>query len=94
MTTNSDEIYCPVCGFAIDFLPWEGDLPSDEICPCCGTHFGYDDFAAGKPEDRPNKYKELRARWIAAGMTWFSRSEQTPKAWDPKKQLSKTNGGT
>lgn len=28
---------CPCCGFEqLDFEPWTGDSPSDEICPCCG----------------------------------------------------------
>lgn len=91
MATNSKEIYCPVCGYSLGFLPWGGDLPSDEICPCCGIHFGYHDFAAGKAEDRPQKYKELRTRWIAQGMNWYSRSEPIPENWDPKKQLEKAD---
>ena len=36
---------CPACGFdALDEEPWSDDSASDEICPCCALHFGYDDF--------------------------------------------------
>ena len=35
---------CPVCGVELALKPWDGDSQSDEICPGCGTQFGYDDF--------------------------------------------------
>jgi hypothetical protein len=44
---------CPVCGY--DWLteePLVGPSASDEICPVCGIHFGYDDAAGGRAEDR------------------------------------------
>jgi hypothetical protein len=65
---------CPVCGYlmakpARDF----------NICPCCGTEFGYD--------DRRRSHEELRARWIANGAPWFSRATRRPAGWDAWSQL-------
>jgi len=58
---------CPVCGFALSFLPWSEGLPSDEICPRCGIQFGYDDVAGGDLKKRDKVYSHWRDRWIAAG---------------------------
>lgn len=52
---------CPVCDY--DKLR---ENPSDqlyEICPQCGTEFGYDDFNTS--------HAELRQRWIAAGRVFW-----------------------
>ena len=45
------------------------------ICPCCGTEFENDDEEA--------THAELRARWIAGGMKWWSRNTLPPEDWDP-----------
>ena len=56
---------CTVCGYPDMTAP-----PRDyEICPCCGTEFGLDDF------DRT--LEQLRKDWIAKGAPWFSRA--TPR---------------
>ena len=86
MIIGHKKIPCPVCGYPLDFSPWNGNLPSDEICPCCGTQFGYHDFAGGELDKRPAKHSELRRRWIAAGMRW-SDSLGKPPNWNPQKQL-------
>ena len=66
---------CPVCGY--DGMP---DPPADfEICPCCGTEFGNDDFDA--------THEELRARWVAGGARWWYTPEAPPAGWDPSEQL-------
>ena len=53
---------CPVCSY----YPM-ADPPRDwNICPCCGTEFGNDDY------DRT--HAELRAAWEAKGRPWFSRA--------------------
>lgn len=66
---------CPVCFFRP--LPWP---PEDHnICVCCGTEFGFDDFDATNDE--------LRRRWIAKGMPWFSTEMKPPHGWDPTRQL-------
>jgi len=68
---------CPVCGYAELPRPPERNL----ICSCCGTEFGYHDYATS--------YEELRARWIAGGARWFSRTQPPPANWDPFRQLAK-----
>lgn len=87
MTIGHRMYLCPVCRFSLDFEPWRGDLPSDEICPCCGTQFGYHDFAGGKVENRPAKHAELRHNWIKSGKPWIGASEEKPPTWDPQRQL-------
>lgn len=79
---------CPVCGFGLDFLPWDGESPSDEICPSCGIQFGYDDAAGGKPEQRSRIYEDWRSRWVTAGCPWSS-ARPRPKRWDPRRDLER-----
>ncbi len=66
---------CPVCGYRELLRPPQDDT----ICPCCGTHFGYHDYAT--------THAELRQRWIAKGAPWFSRAQSPPIGWDPFAQL-------
>jgi hypothetical protein len=55
---------CPVCGYdRLHDPPWEGRSGSDEICPRCKIHFGYDDFAGGEPSKRPAIYAAWRERF-------------------------------
>jgi hypothetical protein len=72
---------CPVCGY--------GDLtdpPMDyEICPCCGTEFGYDDVTV--------THEELRQRWLIAGAPWFDHTAPPPPNWNPNVQLDKAGYG-
>ena len=54
---------CPVCGYlGLTEEPWkmgpEYDSPSYEICPSCGTEFGYTDFWPGRVERR-ERQREL-----------------------------------
>lgn len=45
---------CPVCGYGME------DPPSDfNICPCCGTEFGY--------HDANTSTNTLRAAWLRGG---------------------------
>lgn len=82
MSSEAIPNVCPVCGYdglaeqAYD----ERGGASFEICPSCGTEFGYDDSAA--------THTELRQRWLAAGARWWSKSQQPPPGWDPRDQLS------
>jgi RNA polymerase subunit RPABC4/transcription elongation factor Spt4 len=78
-----DERLCPVCGYPDLFKPpWVGESASDEICPSCGTHFGYDDFDLNEVV-RETKHRELRQAWVAGGMQWWSRSRLPPSDWVP-----------
>ena len=80
---------CPVCGFAgLYEEAWDGVSPSYEICPCCGTQFGYDD-ATPDPRDRPAKHELLRGRWVESGRLWFYPSGCPPEGWDPAAQLAR-----
>jgi hypothetical protein len=61
---------CPVCGF--DNMPFP---PEDHnICPCCGTEFGYHDLRMS--------HQELRERWAAGGASWFSAAMPQPLGWN------------
>lgn len=69
---------CLVCGFGM------GDPPQDfNICPCCGTEFGYMDVAP----DRAARLSELRQFWIAGGMKWWNEYSPAPLDWNPAEQL-------
>jgi hypothetical protein len=66
---------CPVCGFGLDFPPEDFN-----ICPCCGTEFGYDDAS--------RSYSELRKRWLRDGALWWSQYLTPPLGWDPWEQIN------
>jgi hypothetical protein len=72
---------CPVCGFPrLHEEPYShAHEASFEICPCCGTEFGYTDSASS--------HDQLRANWKAAGMPWRSSVVEPPDGWDPVTQL-------
>lgn len=86
----SDRHVCPVCGYGeLCEPPWDNESPSDEICPSCGTQFGYHDAAGGDVARRQSKHRELRKRWVARGMPWDSAGiEPPPDGWDPRRQLA------
>jgi len=75
------EFTCPVCFYNGLYAPPydRRGVPSDEICPCCGFHFGYDDLGPDK-----DIYSKWRLKWIEGGRTWFSRSRMPPENWDPE----------
>lgn len=85
----TERYLCPVCGFP-DLLeqPWENDAPSDEICPSCGIHFGYDDVAGGDAARRQQIWRERRQAWREAGAEWFSKGKPRPGDWIPENQLA------
>lgn len=66
---------CPVCGY------WLDDPPSDfNICPSCGTEFGY--------HDRNASLESLRAAWLRGGAKWWSTVDPVPLGWDGFTQVS------
>jgi hypothetical protein len=85
------ELYvCPVCGYdRLEDPPWDNESPSDDICPSCGTQFGYHDATGGDAAYRQVRHRELRERWIARGMPWHSRGVMDPPdGWDPRQQVA------
>jgi len=78
--TNS----CLVCNYdnLIDLPYDEFGIASDEIYPCCGFQYGYDDDDAGQ-----EVYGKWLEKWISNGCIWFSRSRKPPYGWNAKTQL-------
>lgn len=74
---------CPVCGFdELTEPPYDVyGCASFDICPCCGTEFGNDDF--GK------SHEVLRENWINSGMKWHNRATSMPANYDPHSHLVK-----
>ena len=72
---------CPVCGFAGLEEPHRDKYgePSFEICPSCGTEFGY--------HDAKRSHDELREEWVRNGARWHGH-HGAPPGWDPIKQLT------
>ena len=66
---------CPVCAFGLKY-----PVDDDNICPCCGTQFGYDDAT--------HSHKELRAAWLERGANWTSRVNLPPRGFDRFAQLT------
>jgi hypothetical protein len=105
--TTPSTYSCPVCGLDGLQEPGDAEFASFEICPCCGTEFGYDDDqgACGKdlapevpgdhaysnPEYRLAAHLALRGRWVTSGMKWWSTASEPPAGWDPVLQLSQLN---
>ena len=54
---------CPVCAYTL--MPY----PADEgnICPCCGTEFGYDDLLAEL--DRRARWRQARASFALSAVS-------------------------
>ncbi len=78
---------CPVCGYSeLEESPYDkfGDS-SFEICPCCGTEFGYHDFVKNK-KDLTLRWKSLREKWLRKNAKWHF-PEKKPKKWSLKEQL-------
>lgn len=65
---------CPVCGYSLSEPAADCD-----ICPCCGTQFGYSDSG--------RSHAQLRDIWVLNGALWWSRTRQRPPAWNPWMQL-------
>jgi hypothetical protein len=85
-TDDAMSLLCPVCGYGLGFQAWDGDLPSDEICRCCGIQFGY--FDAGPTlEHRTSRHNQWRDRWFGLGMPWNEGRSKPPPNWNPKEQL-------
>jgi hypothetical protein len=90
--TSDGTFTCPVCGYdGLEEPPWEDGGGSDDICPSCGTQFGYQDASAYEGfNTRLAVHAKLRTTWIEAGMKWhFASIESAPDGWDPQEQLAR-----
>lgn len=78
---------CLVCNYQGMYdMPYDHrGVPSDEICPCCGFHYGYDDDGICKNEE---SYDKWRDEWIKNGCVWFSEGRKPPANWNPAEQLN------
>ncbi len=82
MSSNEPINYhCRVCGFRHYSPPWgeDNDMPSFEICDCCGVEFGYGD-------NSPEAAKSYREKWLLEGAKW-SWKKTKPDDWDLEEQL-------
>ena len=75
---------CPVCFYPYLYEPPydEYGYASDEICPCCGFQFGYDDY----PE-KESAYIKWKEKWLNGGCKWFSKNRKPPDGWLLQNQL-------
>jgi hypothetical protein len=73
---------CPICGYnQLDYPPFSKEgYPSDTICPCCGTQFGYEVVKVDLA-----RFKQLRDLWIKGGCPFFE--VKKPDGWILSDQL-------
>lgn len=76
---------CPICNYkGLYESPYNVQgYGSDEICPCCGFQFGYDDYP-----DKDMAQLNWRKTWIDGGFLWYSKSRISPEGLDGYKQLN------
>lgn len=69
MDSIASSHYCRVCGYDPGYPTWgdEGELPTFDICACCGVEWGYEDSSDASAE-------QYRERWLRAGAVWADRS--------------------
>lgn len=76
---------CRICGLDISQFnpeqpPWDpNEIASDDICPCCGVHFGYQDC-------KLTAIKKYRQKWLDNGALWCEPKEK-PENWSLEEQL-------
>ncbi|MBU5351929.1 hypothetical protein KQI74_06535 [Paenibacillus barcinonensis] len=77
---------CLVCNYQdLHEAPYDHrGVPSDEICPCCGFQYGFDDDGFCNHEE---SYRLWRKVWINNGCNWFSEGRIPPEKWNAKSQL-------
>ncbi len=67
---------CPVCGYdGFEETPTLGD-----ICPSCGTEYGFNDERVS--------HKTLRQRWEKQGCKWWSHRRYPSSDWNAEIQLA------
>ena len=78
---NNEFYVCRVCGAEQLDPPWgeDGQIPSYDICDCCGVEFGYEDMNL-------ESIKRYRQKWLDSGANWF-RKKNKPESWFLDRQL-------
>ena len=78
---------CPICGYnKLERQPYNEYFQGTmEICPCCGTEFGYDDAVRNK-KNLHLRWKKLRGKWVIGGSKWLNPIKK-PKDWSAEEQL-------
>jgi hypothetical protein len=84
---------CPACGYPGLLEPphAENGAASDEICPACGIHFGYEDEIGCDENARASYYRGWGGKWHVDGARWWS-SRASPADWDGEAQFQVTLG--
>ena len=66
---DEGKLYCPICGSSQNgYAPYAVDgIPSDEICPGCGTQFGSDDVPPISSQPMPIElyFRTRRILWLS-----------------------------
>lgn len=73
---------CKVCGlYYPEFYPWgeNGEIPTHDICDCCGIEFGYED-------SNEESVVTARNKWVENGSKWINDNKK-PNNWDYQEQL-------
>ena len=78
------DLLCPVCGCPLNAIPWVDGVASDEICRCCGIHFGVDD-AVSDLETRDEIHRKWWDKWSKSGRKWQG-AGGSPTDWDAMRQ--------
>jgi len=78
---------CPVCRWpGLMEEAWREHSPSHEICPSCGTEFGYDDAIGLTDRDAlAARHSSLRQSWERGGREWWSDSRKAPAGWQARR---------
>jgi hypothetical protein len=80
-----EKYLCRVCGLSqYPDQPWDdtGELPSHNICDCCGIEFGYEDNRASTEH-----LARIRQHWIEVeNCQWFT-PKSKPLNWDMPAQI-------
>jgi hypothetical protein len=76
---------CRACGFDhFPDHPWgeDGELPTHNICGCCGVEYGYSD-------ETPEGCHAIRKHWVETERCafWSWPREKPPADWSPSRQL-------
>lgn len=75
------EYFCRVCGLKQIEPIWgeNNNIPTYEICDCCGVEFGNEDYTI-------ESIIKYRNKWIVNGFNWFN-PKAKPNGWSLESQI-------